>query len=267
MDDVSAAQRELWTLGYYPTIARHLMPIAVATIDALGIRPGERVLDVGTGTGNAAVEAARRGAVVSGVDLTPRQIEFARKRCEVEEVSVELSVGDAQELGWADGAFDAVVSVMAVALAPDHARAAAEMVRVARPGGRIAMTWWSSGGWSAAWRERLADLMPPPSPDGPMPDEWSDPGEFARRLRAAGLGDVSVTERPFAWRFASIDEGMETFVTGAGPYVRTMAVADDLGRGDEARATFRAALEEANVADDGSLVLPGPYLLGIGVKE
>lgn len=95
------------------------------------------MLDVGTGSGNAAVEAARRGAAVSGVVLSPQQIEHARARCAAQGLAVDLSVGDAQDLGWPDASFDAVVSVMAVIFAPDHARAAAELARVTRPGGRV----------------------------------------------------------------------------------------------------------------------------------
>ncbi|HEU5003815.1 MAG TPA: methyltransferase domain-containing protein [Actinomycetota bacterium] len=265
-DEPVDAERELWSLGHYPTVARHLMPIAVATVDAAGVRRGDRVLDVGTGSGNAAAEAARRGAVVRGIDLSPQQIEHARARCAAEGLTVDLSVGDAQALEVPDGSVDVVVSVMAVIFAPDHTRAAAELARVLRPAGRLAMTSWASGGWSEGWRERIVALLPPQPEGGPVPDEWSEPGEFARRLEAVGLSEVRVTEEPFTFRFASVDEGMETFLTKAGPFVRTMATLESLGRGAEARRTFQAALEEANAATDGSLILPAPYLLGRATK-
>lgn len=267
MDEpATTAQRAMWGLGHYPTIAQHLLPIAVATVDAAGVRPGDRVLDVGTGSGNAAAEAARRGALVSGVDLSPQQIEHARARCAAQGLSVDLSVGDAQDLGWPDACFDVVVSVMAVIFAPDAARAAAELARVTRPGGRVALTSWSAGGWSEGWRARLADLLPAPSVGG-RHDEWSEPGECARRLTAAGFGEVSVSEEHFAFRFASLEEGMETFLTRAGPFVWTMRIAESAGRGDEARGSLRATLEESNSATDGSLVLPAPYLLATGVRD
>jgi len=261
-DRVTDAQRRAWTIGDYPVIARHLLPISAETVEAVGIRSGDRVLDVGVGSGNAAIEAARRGATVTGIDLTPAQIERARSRCADDGVEVELRVGNAEELAVADAAFDVVLSVMGVIFAPDHGRAMAEMARACRPGGVVAITTWAEGGWSSRWRSRAAQLLPAPPPGSPKPDEWGDPDEVVARFAAAGLR-ATVERRSFAWRFSSEEEAAKTFLGAAGPYVQFMETASSLGCADDARHTLRAALAEANEARDGTCRLPAPYLLAI----
>ena len=259
-DHAADAQRRVWTIGDYPTIARHLLPISVETVAALGLRPGDRVLDVGVGTANAAIEAARHGAVVTGVDLTPAQIERARDRCAGEGVEIDLRVADAQALGLPDSSFDVVISVMGVIFAPDHARAASEMARVCRPGGTVAITSWAGGGWSSRWRARISHLLPAPPPGSPVPDDWGDPEEVVRRLGAAGL-EATVEERPFDFRFSSVDAALETFLGASGAFVQTMETASALGHGEAALGELRAVMVEANRAGDGACLLPAPYLL------
>ena len=220
------------------------------------------MLDVAVGDGNAAVLAVRRGATVTGIDLTAAQIERARARCLAEGADVDLRVGDAQALDLPDAAFDVVLSVMGVIFAPDHERAAAELARVVRPGGTVAMTSWFAEGWSARWRARVAGLVPPPPAGTPSPDEWGDPAEVERRLRAAGL-EVEVSVRPFDWRFPSEASALETFLAAAGPYVAFMEQAAAVGKADEARAALVEVLHDANTATDGTCRLNAPYVLAI----
>jgi ubiquinone/menaquinone biosynthesis C-methylase UbiE len=259
------AQRRAWTIGNYPIIARHLLPISVETVAAVGIHSGDRVLDVGVGNGNAAIEAARRGATVTGIDLTPAQIERARSRCTDEGVLVDLRVGNAEKLDVPDACCDAVISVMGVIFAPDHVRAMAELARVCRPGGTVAITTWAEGGWSGRWRAGVAGLLPPPPPGSPTPDEWGDPDETVRRFAAAGLR-ATVERRSFAFQFSSEEDALETFLSAAGPYVQFMETASSLGLADEALHEFRAALAESNEADDGTCRLPAPYLLAVSQR-
>ena len=256
---MSDAQRQMWTVGDYPVIARHLLPISIETVEALEIGPGDRVLDVGVGTGNAAIEAARRGARVTGVDLTPAQVKRARERCTAEGVTVDLRVGDAQALDLPDDAFDVVLSVLGVIFVPDHVRAMGELARVCAPGGTVAITAWAKGGWSSTWRAQMARLVPPP-PGAPTPDDWGDPDELDRRFAAAGLR-AEVEERPFAFRYASVDEALGTLTTAAGPFVQFLETAERVGRRQEALDELHRVLREVNEASDGSCVLPAPYLL------
>ncbi len=264
-DEAVDAERRVWTIGDYPVIARQLLPISVEMVEAIGPRPGDRVLDVGVGTGNAAIEAARRGATVTGIDLTPAQIERARTRCAGEGIEVDLRVGNAEALDVPDASFDVVLSVMGVIFAPDHAQALAEMTRACRSGGKVALTAWEAGGWSTRWRARVAHLMPTPPPGSPMPDQWGDADEVVRRFGAAGLSP-SVERRSFAFRFGSEQEALETFVSAAGPYVSLMEIASGLGRGDEALDELRAAIAESNQARDGTCRLPAPYLLAVAQR-
>jgi len=264
-DHPAEAQVRMWTTGDYPVVARHLLPISVDLVDRVGIRPGDRVLDVGVGNGNAAFEAARRGAQVTGIDLTPAQIARAHARAEAEGLEVDLQVGDAQDLDVADAGFDVVLSVMGVIFAPDHARALAEMTRAARPGGTVALTTWAGGGWSDCWRSRAAGLVPAAPPGSPAPDEWGHPDEVTRRFAALDL-QVEVQERPFAWAFASEAEALHTFTTSAGPYVQLMETATRLGRAEVVRAELAAAMAELNQATDGSCRLDAPYLLAVAVR-
>lgn len=269
-DDASEGLRHVWGLGNYALIARQILPISAELVLAAGVGPGARVLDVATGTGNAAAEAARRGAEVSGIDFSPTQIERARERCAAEGLTVDFRVGDAGSLEWPDGSFDAVLSAMGVIFVPDHRQAAAELARVCRPGGTVAISAWFGGGWFTKWQARAGDLIPPPPPapagSAPAPDAWGDLEEMRRRLEAAGL-DTTVTERPFAYRFASLDEALDTFLHGAGPFVRMMSAAATLGREQEAREVLREVLDEHNTATDGTVILPSPYLLGVGHRR
>ena len=263
MDPVDQQQR-MWTIGDYPRVARHLLPISVDAVRSLQLEPGQKVLDIAVGNGNAAVEAARQGAKVVGVDLTPAQIERARQRCAADGVEVELRVGDAQALDVETGSFDAAVSVMGMIFAPDHAAATAEMARAVRPGGRLALTAWATGGWSTAWRSKLRELMPPPTP-GLTPDDWGDPEEAARRLAAVGV-DAHVEQRGFTWAFATYDDAFDTFTTAAGPFVAFMSAMAASGQADLARRRFMEAMEEENEATDGTCRLAAPYLLVTAVR-
>ncbi len=264
-DDVGRdGQRWMWTVGDYPAIARHLLPISVEVVEAVGIGAGQRVLDVGVGDGNTAIVAAKRGAVVTGVDLTPAQIERARRRTEAEGVSVELREGDAEDLPVDDASFDVVVSVLGAMFAPDHERVAAELARACRPGGSVAFVAWAGeGGWSQVWRTRAAKLVPPAPEGGPQPDAWGDPDEAARRLTVAGL-ETEVEIRPFHWTFPSTGHTADLFLSSAGPFIAFQQAANDAGHGDEVRDELSAALDEANEATDGTCVLPAPYLLALG---
>lgn len=256
-------QRRMWTIGDYPTIARYLAPISTETVAALGLGPGVRVLDVGVGTGNAAIEAVRRGAIVTGIDLTPAQIDRARARCAKEGVKIELRVGNAEHLDVPDGSFDVVLSVMGMIFSPNPARATSEMARACRPGGTVALTAWAVGGWSEAWRNRVAHLIPAPLPGTPTPDEWGDPVKAAQRLLAAGLRPT-VELHPFFWRFPSVATARDVFVSAAGPFVAFMEAASARDRGQEALDHLTAAIDESNQADDGTCTLSAPYLLAVG---
>jgi SAM-dependent methyltransferase len=190
-----------WGDGDYGRTAATLEPAARAVVDAAGVTAGEQVLDVGCGTGNAVLEAARRGAAVRGVDPAPELLAAARERLAAAGVAAELREGDAVALPVPDGAFDVVLSVFAVIFAPDAARAGGELLRAARPGGRVALTSWVPVGPVAeAGRLLMQAMGVPPAFD---PPRWGDAGWVTELLRARGAASVDVAEHELAFTAAS----------------------------------------------------------------
>jgi SAM-dependent methyltransferase len=267
-DEVLAAQRKLWARGDYPALARHMVPISVETLDLAGVAPGDQVLDVGVGDGNTAAEAARRGATVTGIDLSPDQLDKARARLVAEGLDVDLHEANAEELPFPDGRFDVVVSVLGVIFAPDHARATAEMVRVCRPGGTVAITAWQDTAWFRTWRDRAMPLVTPdPSAAaGPRPDLWGDADEMTRRLGAAGI-EATVHERPFHWSFPSCEAAARFFLETASGFIAFKEAATAAGHGDQVLPTLEAALEDVNEATDGTCRAPSPILVAVGRRH
>lgn len=264
--DALDAQRQLWSAGNYPAIAEHLLPASVDLVETAGIGPDHRVLDVGAGDGNTTLEAARRGATVIGIDLTPRQLELARARADAAGLTVELREANAEHLPFDDAGFDAVISVFGVIFAPDHRRAVAEMARVCRPGGVVALTSWSeAGGWFRTWRERASALVPPPPPGGPRPDDWGDPDEMRGRLTEAGL-DAEVHVRDFAWVLPSPQAAVDFFLANAASFIAFRDAATRAGHGDAVVPTLLQAVEDSNQATDGTCHLAAPYLLAVAPR-
>jgi SAM-dependent methyltransferase len=139
---------DTWSGASYERIAETFATIHDRVVEALAIEPGARVLDVACGTGGVALRAARAGAAVTGIDISADQLAKARRTAEEEGLAIRFDEGDCQELPYADAEFDAIASAFGAVFAPDHARTAAELARVCRPGGRLALTAWPADHWS-----------------------------------------------------------------------------------------------------------------------
>jgi len=137
-EEFKQRQRSMWSAGSYPDIAKTVESVAEIVVDRVGVGDGHDHLDVATGSGNAALAGARKGANVTGLDLVPELIEAARRRAEAEGLQITWVEGDAEDLPFEDGSFDRVTSVFGVMFAPQQERAAAELVRAARPGAKRA---------------------------------------------------------------------------------------------------------------------------------
>jgi SAM-dependent methyltransferase len=192
-----------WGLGDYPRMAEHLMPVALEAVVLAGVAPGERVLDVACGTGNGAVAAVDRGALATGTDLEPALLQLARERAP----EIDFVTADAAALPFDDGAFDVVLSLFGVMYAPDHARAARELVRVSKPGGRIVIAAWTPGSFMPRMGAALASYLPPPPPGSGPPSRWGDPDALE-----ALIGRLETRET----RTLTIEADVDFFIDTAG---------------------------------------------------
>jgi SAM-dependent methyltransferase len=253
---VKARQRSMWGLGDYAIIGTTLPIVAESLCEAAEIGADELVLDVATGTGNAALAAARRFAQVTGVDYVPALLERGRERAAAERLRVDFREGDAEALPVPDGAFDAVLSTFGVMFAPDQERAARELVRACRPGGRIALASWTPEGFIGELFKVGARHVPPPA-GVRSPVLWGTEARL-RELFDGEAAALRLERRHFIFRYASPAHFLETFRRWYGPTVLAFSALDAAGQAALA-ADFTALLERRHRGGPG-LVVPGEYL-------
>jgi SAM-dependent methyltransferase len=251
-DDRKDQDRRLWASGSYPRIARLVEPMGCDLVELAGVRPGMRVLDVATGTGNAAIPAALAGAVVTAVDLTPEMFAVARSRADAAGVQVDWVEADAEDLPYDDDSFDVVLSAIGVMFAPDHDRAASELVRVCRPGGTIALANWTPDGYGGAFFELLAGHAPPPHSGTLPPTAWGDP-EHVTELLGGHVDALSCRRRVLDLDFTgSPEELFETYRSSFGPVLAVRArLADDPARLAAFDRDLLGFLRHENLDPDG----------------
>ncbi|PXY27927.1 class I SAM-dependent methyltransferase [Prauserella muralis] len=238
---LKARHRALWASGDYPAVATEVIPaLGPALVEAARVRPGQRVLDVAAGAGNAAIPAALTGAEVVAADLAPELFEAGRRSAERAGVTLTWTEADAEALPFADGEFDTVLSCVGVMFAPHHQATADELVRVTRSGGTIALANWTPEGFIGRMFATLRPYAAPPPAGAQPPPLWGDP-EHVRGLLGDRVTDVTAQRRilPVS-RFTSGEEFRDFFKATYGP---TIAVYDRLaGAGDD---TAVAQLDEA----------------------
>lgn len=248
---LKAVHRTVWSSGDYPSIAAHISvdPPTDAYL-AADIKPGHRVLDVATGSGNAALLAARRGAQVTGLDLVPELLDVARRRAADQGVSLELVEGDAEALPFADGSFDRVMSVFGIQFAPRHQVVADELVRVVKPGGTIALVNWTPAGLIGRVLKILGGYLPKPPAFASPPPKWGDE-EHVRALFAAHDVDVEVDRGVNHFRFPSADAFLTFFEERYGPMLTARRRLEAEGTWDRARRDLHAMLAKSDEATSG----------------
>jgi SAM-dependent methyltransferase len=260
---IKERQRVAWTSGDYAVVGATLQIIPELLCESTDLRAGRRVLDVATGSGNAALAAARRMCEVTGIDYVPALLERARRRAESEGLDVAFSDGDAEAIPFANGSFDVALSVLGVMFAPDQARAAAEIARVCRSGGVIGLASWTPESFIGTYFAAAAVHVPPPA-GLPSPFRWGDP-DRVRELLADTVESIHARTRTFAFRHRSAREFVEWMSRWYGPTVTAFGSLDHEGR-QALQSDLVAVAEEYNRADDGSLVAPAEYLEVVAVK-
>jgi SAM-dependent methyltransferase len=258
--DILDRQRAMWTEGDFPDMAKHIEQVAEVVVAAAGVAAGDDVLDVATGTGNAALIAARRGARVKGMDLTPKLLAVARERAAAEGADIEFTEGNAQELSYGDAEFDRVTSVFGSMFAPDHAATAGELLRVTRPGGTIAVAAWTPQGLNGQMFAVSAKHMPPPPPGLQPPVLWGLE-DHARELFAGG--EVRFERHTSPIDADSAEDWLQYCERVLGPIILARAALEPQGKWAAARADLLALYESANEATDGTYHAEAEYLVTV----
>jgi SAM-dependent methyltransferase len=264
IERVKQGHRRSWEAGDYGTFAERVVQMADRLVEIVGVAPGMEVLDVATGTGNVAIRAAARGASVVGLDLTPKLLGEAERRAAEAGVSVEWVEGDAEDLPFEDGRFHRVLSTFGVMLAPRHEVAAAELVRVCRPGGVIGLCNPTPEGWAGRFIALLgAGLPPPPSVTGPPP-LWGTESHVERLLGPAGI-KLEFERQTMVLPFPSVEDGVVFFETNFGPLEMAKHRLAPEGGWEPLRASVADLMQSFNQVSDG-LRLPIEYLVAVGHK-
>lgn len=258
--ELKARMKATWMAGDFGQVAKHAEHEAAKFITRQNIKPGARVLDVACGTGNLAIPAAKAGAIVTGVDIAPNLLEQAGKRAKSAGVKIRLVEGDAEELPYADASFDVVVSMFGAMFAPRPDRVAAELVRVCRPGGRIAMANWTPRGFIGHMFKITSQHLPSPPPGAPVPPVlWGNEATVRERF-GDGVSKLVLTPVIAELRYPfSVPETVEFFRTYYGPTQKAFAALSE-DRQPALRRDMENLFGRNNTATDGTTSVEAEYL-------
>ncbi|WDY60061.1 class I SAM-dependent methyltransferase [Pseudomonas sp. PSKL.D1] len=254
---LKARQQAAWASGDYAVVGTTLQLVGERLAEACDLRWDEQVLDVAAGNGNATLAAARRGCKVTSTDYVPELLKRGEERARAEHLNVDFQVADAEALPFKDGAFDAVVSTFGVMFTPDQPRAAQELARVCRSGGRVGLANWTPQGFIGQMFKTLGKHVPPPAGALP-PSRWGDE-EHLRAMFGNTIGAMDVTRQHFNFRYRSAAHFIDVFRTWYGPVHKAFAAL----QADAANALetdLTALLNENNQGGAASLVVPSEYL-------
>jgi SAM-dependent methyltransferase len=268
MTELTEAQqqaRALWSAGDYPTAAQQIAEVGEATVDRAAIKPDDVVLDVACGAGNATIPAARLAGRTVGLDITPELMEVGKSRAADAGVEIEWVEGDAQDMPFDDESFDVAISVFGCMFAPDHAKAAAELARVLKPGGRMVVAAWRPEGNVGRMFITVASHLPPP-PDGFQPPPLWGVDDHIREI-FDGTG-MSIELEPTTVDFTgeSADEFFAEFERDLPPIVMARQRLEPDGKWEALRSDLQRLYHDSNRADDGSYRAPQEYVLIRGTK-
>lgn len=260
---IKGRQQVAWASGDYAVIGTTLQIVGESLCEAVDAPAGSKVLDVAAGNGNASLAAARRGCTVTATDYVEALLQGAQRRADADGLALTTRVADAGALPFADGEFDAVLSTFGVMFVPDPERAAAEMIRVCRPGGRIGLANWTPTGFIGRMFKIVGALAPPPI-DVPSPLAWGTEERLVELV--GGHADIAVTRRHFVFRYQSADHFFDTFKTYYGPTLRAWDALDEAGR-ESFRSQLTGLAYECNRDTSGALAVPSEYLEVVATRH
>ena len=250
-------QQAAWGTGDYAVIGTTLQIVGESLAEACDLKTDEHVLDVAAGNGNATLAAARRGCVVTSTDYIGSLLERGAERARADRLEVTFQTADAEALPFADASFDAAVSTFGVMFTPDHTKAAAEMVRVVRAGGRIGLANWTPDSLVGRMFKVLGRYVPPPAGVQP-PSLWGTEAHL-HTLFGDAAAAVQATTRDFAFRYRSAAHFIDVFRTWYGPVNKAFA-AQTPEKAEALAGELTQLLDGLNRAGPGSLVVPSRYL-------
>ena len=254
---IKTRQQGAWSSGDYAIVGTTLQIVGETLCEALDLRAGQKVLDVAAGNGNITLAAARRWCDVVSTDYVPALLERGRERAAAERLAIEFRQADAEALPFADASFDVVVSTFGVMFTPDQDKAATELLRVCKPGGKIGLANWTPEGFIGQLFKSIGKHMPPPT-GVKSPALWGT-GERITELFGAQASSIQLEQRDFVFRYRSAQHWVDVFKTYYGPLLKTFgslepqaqaALTDDL----------LALLKQFNRSGDKTIVVPSKYL-------
>ncbi len=260
---VKQRQQAAWASGDYAVVGTTLQIVGEMLCEAVDLRSGQRVLDVAAGNGNATLAAARRFADVVSTDYVGELLERGRERAAADRLSVAFQEADAENLPFAGSSFDVVLSTFGVMFTPNQEKAAQELLRVCKPGGKIGLANWTPESFIGRLFKTIGKYVPP-APGVKSPAMWGSKAHLDALFGANA--QVTAQSRAFVFRYRSPAHWLEIFRTYYGPVLKAFAAIDPKAQ-KSLEDDLMALMAEFNIAEDGTLVVPSEYLEAVIVKR
>jgi ubiquinone/menaquinone biosynthesis C-methylase UbiE len=254
---VKQRQHGAWSSGDYAVVGTTLQIVGEQLCEALDLRAGSKVLDVAAGNGNATLAAARRWCEVTSTDYVPALLERGRERALAERLNIEFREADAEALPFKDSTYDAVISTFGVMFTPDQDKAASELARVCKPGGKIGLANWTPQGFIGQLFKTIGKHLPPPA-GVKSPALWGTKARL-EEMFGQSASEIEAEPRMFVFRYRSPEHWLDVFKNFYGPMLKAFAALDASGQ-SALKRDLLALLGEFNRADDGTVVVHSEYL-------
>ena len=261
---IKGRQQRGFSSGDYGKVGVTLVVMGELLCEAVDVRPGQKVLDVASGNGNTALSAARRFSIATGIDYVPELIEEAKRRAAAEGLEVAFEVGDAENLPYQDSSFDVVLSTVGVMFTPDQHKAAQELLRVCKPGGKIGLASWVPDGYIGNMLRTVGKHVPPPAGLKPPP-LWGTEDRL-RELLGDGISSMESRRRTYVFRYLSAEHFIEYFRTYYGPVHKAFESLDAEGR-QALESDLKELIANWNISGDNTAMLPSDYLEVVAVRR